>query len=133
MEGAHHSTKKRQMMLAKNLLLVGAGGMIGSMARYLTGVAIKHDSFPFATLTVNLLGSFLIGCVMGMAGRMEEPGNWRLFLATGVCGGFTTFSAFAWENLQLLEQQRYPSFIIYTGSTIALGLACVAIGYWLTK
>jgi CrcB protein len=59
--------------------------------------------------------------------------NWRLFLATGICGGFTTFSAFAWENLQLLNQQRVGAFISYTGATLVLGLTAVTIGYWITK
>jgi CrcB protein len=121
------------MMLMKNILLVGIGGMVGSIARYLAAHWIKHEGFPYATLLVNILGSLLIGLVMGVASREEGFANWRLFLATGICGGFTTFSAFAWENLQLLQQQRYPAFAAYTGGTIMLGLLAVALGYWITK
>ena len=85
------------------------------------------------TLLVNVLGSFVIGAIMGIAGRQDDFGNWRLFLATGVCGGFTTFSALAWQNLQLLNQQRYTTFIIYTGSSLVLGLLAVFLGYTITK
>ena len=120
-------------MLVKNILLVGIGGMIGSVLRYLTGHFIRHDSFPYATFAVNMVGSLLIGLIMGIAAKQEGFANWRLFLATGVCGGFTTFSAFAWENMQFLNQQRYGFFLIYTGASLILGLAAVALGYWLTK
>lgn len=120
-------------MLFKNIVLVGIGGMIGSILRYLTAQLIKHESFPYATFAVNIAGSFIIGMVMGIAARHESFGNWRLFLATGICGGFTTFSAFAWENMQLLSQQRYGSFAVYTGSSLLLGIAAVTAGYWLTK
>ncbi len=120
-------------MLFKNILLVGFGGMIGTVGRYLTTHFIRHDSFPYATFTVNILGSLFIGLVMGIASREEGFGNWRLFLATGICGGFTTYSAFAWENMQLLQQQRYGSFLLYTGITLLIGLAAVFFGYWITK
>ena len=120
-------------MLLKNLILVGFGGMIGSVLRYLTSYFIRHDSFPYATFTVNIIGSLLLGAIMGIAIKEEGFANWRLFLATGICGGFTTFSAFAWENLQLLNQQRYGAFLVYTGASLFLGLAAVTLGYWLTK
>ena len=120
-------------MLLKNIILVGLGGMIGSVMRYLVAYFIKHDSFPFATLLVNIIGSLLIGSIMGIAARQEGFANWRLFLATGICGGFTTFSAFAWENMQLLQQQRYGTFVFYTSISLILGLAAVTAGYWITK
>jgi CrcB protein len=120
-------------MLIRQLLLVGVGGMIGSMLRYVTGYLIRLENFPYATFTVNILGSLLIGAIMGFAAKQDGFTNWRLFLATGICGGFTTFSAFAWENLQLLGQERYGTFVLYTSATLALGLAAVALGYWLTK
>lgn len=121
------------MMLARNLILVGVGGMLGSMGRYLAAHFIRHGSFPYATFTVNVLGSFIIGVVMGFAARHEGFGNWRLFLATGICGGFTTFSAFAWENLQMLEQYRYGSFLVYVLGTLILGGLAVFLGYLVTK
>ena len=120
-------------MLLKNLFLVSMGGMIGSAFRYLAVHFIRHESFPYATLTVNIIGSLLIGAIMGVASREEGFANWRLFLATGICGGFTTFSAFAWENMQLLYQQRYGSFVLYTGASLIAGLGAVALGYWIIK
>lgn len=120
-------------MLFRNIILVGLGGMVGSVLRYLAAHFIRHDSFPYATFAVNIAGSFLIGMVMGNVSQHDNLGNWRLFLATGICGGFTTFSAFAWENLQLLNQQRYAGFALYTGSTLLVGMAAVMAGYWLTK
>ena len=120
-------------MLLKNIILVGFGGMIGSIMRYLVSYFVKHDSFPYATLIVNIAGSLLIGSIMGIASKQEGFANWRLFLATGICGGFTTFSAFAWENMQLLQQQRYGTFILYAGISLILGLAAVTTGYLITK
>ena len=120
-------------MFFKNILLVGLGGMLGSVLRYLISHFIKHESLPYATFIVNIVGSIVIGLIMGIASKQEVFTNWRLFLATGICGGFTTFSAFAWENFQLLHQERYGSFVLYTGATLALGLAAVAFGYWITK
>jgi CrcB protein len=120
-------------MLLKNIILVGLGGMIGSELRYLASYFIRHESFPYATFTVNIAGSFLIGLVMGIAAKQEGFTNWQLFLATGICGGFTTFSAFAWENIQLLHQDRYGAFLLYMGATLFLGLGAVVFGYWITK
>ena len=120
-------------MLIKNIILVGLGGMIGSMLRYLCSYFIRHESFPYATFMVNIIGSLLIGAIMGVAAKQEGFGNLRLFLVTGMVGGFTTFSAFAWENMQLLSQQRYGAFVLYTGGTLVLGLGVVTLGYWITK
>lgn len=117
----------------RNILLVGMGGMLGSVLRYLASVWIKPTGFPAATLSVNILGSLLIGLIMGWAAKQPQQEFWRLLLATGICGGFTTFSAFAWENLQMLQQQRYLYFCIYAFGTLILSLIAVALGYWLTK
>jgi CrcB protein len=120
-------------MLLKNIILVGVGGMVGSVTRYLVSQVIRHDSFPYATFAINIAGSLLIGIVMGIASRQANFDNWKLFLVTGICGGFTTFSAFAWENIQLMNQERYGAFVIYTGGTLVLGLGAAALGYWATK
>lgn len=117
----------------KQIALVGLGGMIGSILRYLAAIGIRPSPFPYATLLVNVIGSLLIGIIMGWSAKQANADYWRLFLATGICGGFTTFSTFAWENLQLLYQQRYTHFCVYAGGTLILGLIAVAIGYWLTK
>ncbi|MDE3251268.1 MAG: fluoride efflux transporter CrcB [Bacteroidota bacterium] len=120
-------------VLVKNILLVGMGGMAGSMLRYLVAHFIKHDSLPYATFAVNIVGSLLIGLVMGLAAREPDFANWRLLLATGFCGGFTTFSAFTWENLQLIYHARYGAFLLYTVGSLVLGLAAVTLGYRITK
>lgn len=120
-------------MILKNIILVGFGGMIGSVLRYATGLLIKHDAFPAATLAVNILGSFVIGMVMAMAARQQNFTDWRLFLATGICGGFTTFSAFSWECMQMMQQQRLVAAAFYIGISLVGGIAATFFGYWLIK
>ena len=117
----------------KNFIWVGVGGMMGAIARYLLGSIIKSVTFPYATGLINILGALIMGIVMGLAAKGQISPSLRLFLATGICGGFTTFSAFAWENLELLQQQRYGSFLVYTAGTLALGIIGTAIGYLLAK
>ena len=120
-------------MELKNMIWVGLGGMLGAISRYLFGLFIKSDTFPYATGVVNIAGALMMGLIMGLSIKGQISPNLRLFLATGICGGFTTFSAFAWENLELLQQQRYGSFLGYTFGTLALGMAATAIGYLLAK
>ena len=120
-------------MELKNMIWVGLGGMLGAVARYIFGLLIKSATFPFATGMVNIVGALIMGLIMGLSIKGQISPNLRLFLATGICGGFTTFSAFAWENLALLQQQRYGSFMLYTLGTLALGMAATTIGYLLAK
>ena len=120
-------------MELKNIIWVGLGGMLGAVARYFFGLLIKSATFPYATGIVNIVGALIMGFIMGLAIKGQISPSLRLFVATGICGGFTTFSAFAWENLELLQQQRYGSFLAYTFGTLALGLAATAIGYLLAK
>ncbi|MBX9734015.1 MAG: fluoride efflux transporter CrcB [Chitinophagaceae bacterium] len=116
-------------MNGKLILLVGFGGMIGSICRYLAGFWIKSNPFPFATFWVNMAGALIIGGCMAWYHKFPEQEPLKLFLVAGICGGFTTFSAFAWENWQLLQDQRYLLFCIYSFGTLILGLIAVAIGY----
>ncbi|MBS1579212.1 MAG: fluoride efflux transporter CrcB [Bacteroidetes bacterium] len=120
-------------MIAKNILLVAFGGMLGSVGRYLCAVIIKHESFPYATLTVNIVGSFLIGCTMALATKHDNWGDWRLFLATGICGGFTTFSSFSWECINMLQHQKYLQAIMYVLVSLLIGFTATIMGYWLLK
>lgn len=120
-------------MMFKNIILVGLGGMIGSVLRYIISLTVKHNSFPIATLSVNILGSFVIGAVMALALKQQNFGDWRLFLATGICGGFTTFSAFSWECMQMLQQQRYTTVALYISISLVAGIAAAFFGYWLIK
>jgi CrcB protein len=120
--------------MLKNLLLVGLGGAAGSMLRYAFAIWFKHANFPLATFLVNVIGSFIIGVVFAYALRNENFAiNWRLFLAAGVCGGFTTFSAFSLESLSFLQQQRVGMFFLYAGGSLLLGVAATWLGYSLLK
>ena len=120
--------------MLKSFLLVGLGGMAGSMLRYFFSVNIKPGGFPYATFAVNLLGCLLIGVIMGIAVKAGwNNQNWRLFLAAGFCGGFTTFSAFSLECIQLLQQHRYQAVAVYIALSIILGLAATFAGIQLAK
>jgi fluoride exporter len=120
--------------MLKSFLLVGVGGMIGSMLRYLFSLIIKSSSFPYATLAVNIIGCLAIGLVTGIIIKNgTDNENLKLFLATGLCGGFTTFSAFSSECMQLLQQQRYIAVIVYVSLSIILGLAATFAGLQLAK
>ena len=118
------------------MLAVGCGSALGGMARYLVGLALKgvYSGFPWATLAVNLVGSLVIGIVCGLYNRTAvEPDNWFLFLAVGLCGGFTTFSTFSKEALAMLSGGDILSFATYVTVSVAAGVALVAVGYLLTS
>ena len=116
--------------MLKNFILVGLGGGLGSALRYGTGLIIGSKYFPYATLAVNIIGSFIIGLVFALSIKVENfSGNWKLFLATGICGGFTTFSAFSMENVLLLQNGKYYLAIIYITASILFGIATAWLGY----
>jgi len=117
----------------KQLLLVGLGGFIGSIARYLVSKLNLYwtvFSIPVGTLTVNILGSFIIGFIVGISAKSEiiSPG-FRLFLMVGICGGFTTFSSFTLENLTLMQNGQFGSVLLYTCLSIFFGFLAVYLGY----
>ena len=114
----------------KNFLLVGLGGAIGSMVRYAAYVFVGAKTFPFATLTVNIIGSFIIGLVLAVSLKDESfLNNWKLFLATGICGGFTTFSAFSAENVVLLQNEKYGLALVYILLSIIAGIVAAWLGF----
>ena len=117
----------------KDLLLVGFGGFVGSIARYLISklnISIQIFSMPVGTLTVNILGSLLIGILIGMSAKTELiSSNLRLLLVVGFCGGFTTFSTFSAESMGFIQNGQIATMLIYTATSIILGLAAVYIGY----
>ncbi len=123
--------------MIKNLLLVGLGGSIGSMARYLVSRLSSHVewmSVPIGTLTVNVLGSLLIGFLIGISEKSPIlTVELRMFLMVGLCGGFTTFSSFTGENLMLMRNGQLLSLFLYTGLSILLGFTAVYFGYIATK
>lgn len=108
------------------LLIIGAGGFLGSVARYLVqqGVSkILPVIFPYGTLAVNLSGCFLIGILYALAdrGSLLSP-EWRFFLATGLCGGFTTFSTFSYEAYTLLREEQYLFLSLYVSISVVGGI-----------
>jgi len=121
----------------KQLLLVGLGGFIGSIGRYLVArlnLSWHFLAIPMGTLTVNIIGSFIIGFLVGISAKTELISNdLRLFLMVGFCGGFTTFSSFTNENMMLIQNGQLLSVLIYTSGSIILGFASVYLGYILTN
>ncbi|MDR2806463.1 MAG: fluoride efflux transporter CrcB [Dysgonamonadaceae bacterium] len=123
--------------MIKQLLLVGFGGGIGSILRFLASwftAKSGNDAFPVATFTVNVVGCLLIGLLTGWAMKQNWlDANMRLLLITGFCGGFTTFSTFSLENMQLFQAGQYLSLVLYVLASIGLGFAAVSIGLLITK
>ena len=121
--------------MVRSLLLVGAGGAVGSMLRYAVSYAVSkyaQHPFPFGTFIINIVGSLLIGVLFGLAARnqwLHEGG--MLLLATGFCGGFTTFSAFALENVNLMQKGQSVTALIYIGLGVIVGLLLCRLGIWL--
>ena len=124
------------MELLKTILAVGSGSFLGGAGRYLVSLAMKDISkgFPWATLAVNLLGCFLIGLLWGVFGRNGTDGsNWALFLTVGFCGGFTTFSTFSKEAIIMLQTGHVWGFAAYVSMSVVVGVALVALGYFLVR
>ena len=121
-------------MLLKNILLAGVGGFLGTVFRYVLALLIKTNIFPLATLLINISGSFLLGLILGYAaksGQMES--GFRIFMAIGFCGGYTTFSSFSYENVQLLKAGEYGYFFLYVGGSLVIGIFATYLGLLLMK
>ena len=119
----------------KQLLFVFIGGGFGSALRYLIGKFLNTSGgFPYGTFLANLLGSLLIGVILGLAQKHNTLSqNITLLLAVGFCGGFTTFSTFAYENIQFLKSQDYFTFALYSILSFAISLIAVFIGLYFTN
>ncbi|MBZ9651941.1 fluoride efflux transporter CrcB [Psychroflexus montanilacus] len=122
----------------KSALLVFLGGGLGSLARYWISIAMKHQIDSkidvYGTLTVNVIGSLLIGLLMGWLLKSETSyPNLELLLVVGFCGGFTTFSTFSSENLNLLKNNLYTEFLLYGLGSLLLGILAVFIGVLIIK
>lgn len=123
--------------MLKQILLIGTGGFVGSVARFLVSrlnTRIEWFSIPIGTLTVNVLGSLLIGFLIGISEKSPIlTVEWRMFLMVGLCGGFTTFSSFSGENLVLMKNGQILPLLLYTALSILLGFTAVYMGYISTK
>ena len=121
----------------KIILIIGSGSFFGGVARFLTSRYIQNtfvSAFPYGTFLVNIIGCLLIGIFFGIS----EKGNimnteWKMFLTVGFCGGFTTFSTFANENLALLRNGNIFHFALYAGLSVFLGIMATYLGNMLTK
>ena len=111
-------------------LWVFIGGGIGSIPRYQLTIAFNKEGevFQWGTFTVNLIGCLLLGLFGGLLNRSDQ-GQLQLFLLTGLCGGFTTFSTFSKEGLSLLERELYLPYTLYTLSSLLFGILFLMIGY----
>ena len=123
--------------MIKSILIVGCGSFVGGALRYLISTLMKNESassFPIGTLLVNILGCFLIGVIYGLFVRYSTTSHMLcLLLTTGFCGGFTTFSTFANESLQMLQAGNVGGFIGYVAASVLLGILLVLFGYNLVK
>jgi len=124
-------------MNISNFILVGLGGFAGSILRYYLSSAnfVRTASgFPFSTFVINVIGSFLLGLIVCIwVGDEGSDARLRLFLGTGFCGGFTTFSTFSVENLTLLQRGDIGQFLLYAVGSSFAGLGAAALGYWLGR
>lgn len=129
--------KKMSITMLRAILLVGLGSAGGGILRYLAGKwihTIIPTAFPLGTMAVNILGCFIIGliyCIFSKNTSMDT--NMQLLLATGFCGGFTTFSSFMHENYAMIENGHFIQAAIYTGLSVILGLLALYFAIYLCK
>lgn len=121
----------------RNIFLVGLGGLIGSIARYLVAVLFAGQftsSLPLATFTVNIVGCFAIGILFALSdrGNILSP-EWRVFLTTGFCGGFTTFSTFSYESIKLIQDGEFLFLALYVALSVIIGFAATYLGIVLVR
>ena len=123
--------------MIKSILLVGFGGGIGSIFRFLTSMYISKffpSKFPIATLVVNFTGCLLIGMLLGYCEKNNlVNSNLKLLFVTGFCGGYTTFSAFGYENIHLFQNNNSLLAFAYIGASLIFGLLAVWLGLFIVK
>ncbi|MGE5424160.1 MAG: fluoride efflux transporter CrcB [Syntrophothermus sp.] len=120
----------------KTLLFIGTGSFIGGVSRYVLSRFVQakvYTSFPYGTMLVNITGCFLIGMVFALSERGNLSADWRLFLATGILGGFTTFSAFSNETAGMLRDGQLAYAFYYVAGSILLGVVATFLGIIIIK
>lgn len=119
------------------ILLVASGGAIGSVARYLVGVLMARafgTAFPYGTLTVNVVGGFLMGLFIELLARsFDGSPELRLFVAVGIMGGFTTFSSFSLDVAVLWDRGELTTALIYVLASVILSIGALFLGLWLAR
>lgn len=119
----------------KTILYIALGGALGSVLRYLTSLAMsKYEGFPYGTLIANTIGCFAIGLFFGYFEKQNVLSqDLKFFLITGLCGGYTTFSAFSNENIQLIQNNQIGTAFFYTVISIVIGFSMTYLGLLITK
>lgn len=121
----------------KMFFIVGSGSFLGGGFRYLIQKQLTdsiQSSFPYSTLLINITGCFFLGFLLGISNKYDffSPET-RLFLTTGLCGGFTTFSTFSNDSLMLLRDANYYYFFLYVILSVVVGIICTFLGYLIFK
>ncbi|MFA0962680.1 fluoride efflux transporter CrcB [Roseivirga sp. BDSF3-8] len=123
-------------MAWQQIIIIGLGGFLGSISRHLCTIWLSRwtqSVYPWGTFTVNMLGCLLLGFLIGLAGSQFLSERWRLFLAVGFCGSFTTFSTFSAEGFGLFEKDLSMLGLLYLAGSVAGGLLLAGAGLWLGR
>jgi CrcB protein len=124
---------EHHLPIITTVIIVALGGALGSVGRYLLQVFFARQTtltFPLGTLLVNLSGCFFIGVFFALSMKYTwMTMEWRLFLMTGICGGYTTFSSFSLESINLLRQGHYTCFSLYILASVVVGLLATVAGF----
>jgi len=123
--------------MLKSILIVGLGGFIGTVARFLIARYFQVNIasvFPWSTFIINIVGCLLIGLIYGISEKGDVlSAEIRLFLTVGICGGFTTFSTFSNDSFMLVREQEWLRFVLYASLSVFIGLIAVYVGRLITK